>query len=84
MSHGVYAAHRIELSMKTFPMKRLQMFTRIRIKIRTVPESTWNLSVVRIVLIQASDSLVHCVRCPLPGTSVAIYIRIRVINEVVL
>jgi len=26
MSHGVYAAHRIELSMKTFPMNKLQKF----------------------------------------------------------
>ena len=39
MSRGVYAAHRIELSMKTFPMKKLQTFTRSRLKIRTKPVS---------------------------------------------
>ena len=64
MSHGVYTVHRIELSLKTFPMKKLQMFTKIRIKIHTVSEMLiWVFSVVRTVLIQASGSLVHCARC---------------------
>ena len=72
MSHGVCAAHRIELSMKTSPKREFN-----------VPESEskyvrrpviMDQTVVRIVLTQASDSSLYCVRRPvIMDQTVAIY-----------